>query len=289
MIHINLRIAMIAALVVPLTAPMDAFAQGASGPVTARPAGTIATVNGVAIQQSALDDAVSHAGQPDTPQLRQALKQSLIARELFRQSAEQAHYDAKPEVQQAIQTAKVTAETQLFLKDRIKPETVTDAQVKARYDEIVGSLGKEEYRARIITVPDVATAAAINSELKAGRPFDILARQYSIAPSRNNGGELPWMSFKTPVVEGRTQGMPLAVAQAVTTLPIGGVTAEAIPVTVGRGTQYVILKLDAKRPTQVPTLDQAKSAIKEQLTALALQKAAAQFTADLMKSATIQQ
>jgi hypothetical protein len=44
-----------------------------------------------------------------------------------------------------------------------------------------------------------------------------------------------------------------------------------------------------ERPTQIPTLDQAIPAIKEQLTALALQKAAAQFTANLMKSATIRQ
>ncbi|CAD6514532.1 peptidyl-prolyl cis-trans isomerase [Paraburkholderia sabiae] len=280
---------LIVAIVTLFATTTGASAEGTSATAASLPAGTMATVNGVALPQSMLDDAVTTAGQPDTPQLRQALKDSLIARELFRQSAEQAHYDARPEVQQAMQTAKVAAETQLYLKDRIRAEPVTDAQIKARYNEIVGSLGKDEYRARIITVADVATAATVNSELKAGRPFDLLARQYSIAPTREKGGELPWLSFRTPVVDGHTQGMPLAVAQAITTLPVGGITAEAIPVKVGNATQYVILKLDTKRSTQVPTLSQAKPVIEQQLKVLALQKAAARFTSDLMKAATIQQ
>jgi peptidyl-prolyl cis-trans isomerase C len=51
----------------------------------------------------------------------------------------------------------------------------------------------------------------------------------------------------------------------------------------------VIVKLDAKRPTQVPAFDQAKDTIRQQLQALALDKAAAQFTTGLLKSAQIQQ
>ncbi|MBJ9625888.1 peptidylprolyl isomerase, partial [Burkholderia multivorans] len=57
---------------------------------------------------------------------------------------------------------------------------------------------------------DAATAATVLSELKAGKSFESLARQYSIAPSRDSGGELPWMSFKTPATEGKTGGLPVA-------------------------------------------------------------------------------
>ncbi|APA90109.2 peptidyl-prolyl cis-trans isomerase (plasmid) [Paraburkholderia sprentiae WSM5005] len=266
-----------------------AFAQTASGPVSSLSAGTMAIVNGVAIPLSQLDEAVRLAGQkghqPDTPQLRQLLKQQLIARELFRQGAEKAHYDAKPEVQQAINAAKINAETQLYLKDSIHPEPVTDAQVKARYDEIVASLGKEEYKPRVIAVSDPMTAATVVSELKAGKAFDVLAQQYSVAPSKASGGQLPWVSFKTPVIEGKTNGLPLAVAQAITQLPVGGVTSEPIPA----GNARFILKLDAKRPTQVPVFDQIKDTVRQQLQALAFEKAVMQFTGDQMKHATIQQ
>lgn len=249
------------------------------------PAGVLAIVNGVPVSQDQLEAALRTARQPDTPQTRQLLKQELIARELFRQQAEKQHYDAKPEVKEAIAQAKVNAETQLYLKDSIHAEPVTDTQVKARYDEIVASLGKEEYKPRIIAVADDTTATTVLAQLKSGATFDALARQYSVAPSKAAGGELPWVSFRMPVAQGQTQGLPLPVAQALIQLPVGGVTPSAIPA----GESRVIVKLDAKRPTQVPGFDQAKDTIRQQLQALALQKAAAQFVGGLMKGASIQQ
>jgi len=253
------------------------------------PPGSVAIVNGVAIPQARLDEAVratvQSSGQPDSPQLRRNLRQQLIVRELFRQNAEAGHYDTKPEVQQAISAAKANAETQLYLRDNIHPETVTDAQVKARYDEIVASLGKEEYKPRIITVADDTTAGKVITQLKSGTAFETLARQYSIAPSKTAGGELPWVSFKTPATDGKTAGLPLPLAQALTTLPVGAIAPT--PVTVDN--VRVIVKLDAKRPTQVPSFVQAKDTILQQLQALALQKAAADFSARLVKHATIVQ
>jgi parvulin-like peptidyl-prolyl isomerase len=280
---------MAAVLALGLGGAANVFAQTASAPSAALPTGAVAVVNGVAISQAELDNAVRVAAQAthqqDTPQLRQVLKQELITRELFRQGAEKAHYDAKPEVQQAMNAAKINAETQLYLKDSIHPDPVTDAQVKARYDEIVASLGKDEYKPRIIAVSDATTAATVVSELKAGKSFDVLAQQYSVAPSKTTGGQLPWVSFKVPLTEGKTNGLPLGVAQAITQLPVGGVTPE--PITAGPA--LLIVKLDAKRPTQVPAFDQVRDSIRTQLQMLAAQKAAAEFTTGLMKSATIQQ
>jgi parvulin-like peptidyl-prolyl isomerase len=224
-------------------------------------------------------------GQPDTPQLRQMLRSGLVAREVLRQNAEKAHYGRKPEVQQAAAGAKVGTEIQLYLKDSIHPETVTDSQVKTRYDAIVASLGKDEFKPRLVTVGDQATAKKVLDKLKSGQPFDSLAKEYSLAPNKANGGEMPWLSFPVPVTEGRTQGLPVALAQTVSQLPVGGMTPQPVQV----GNAWVIVKLDAKRPTQVPAFDQAKDRIRQQLQALALQKAAADFTAAQVKGATIQQ
>jgi peptidyl-prolyl cis-trans isomerase C len=97
--------------------------------------------------------------------------------------------------------------------------------VRARYDEIVASLGKDEYKPRVIAVADDATAKTVLAQLKAGTAFDALARQYSVAASKEAGGEIAWVSFKNPVVDGKTQGLPLPVAQAITQLPVGAVAA----------------------------------------------------------------
>jgi len=247
--------------------------------------GTVATVNGTAITQAEVDAVLRATKQPDMPQARLAIKNQLIAHVVIQQAAEKANYGNKPEVQAAMQIAKANAETRLYLQDNIKPEPVTDAQVKSRYDEIVASLGKDEYKPRVIVVRDAATATTVVSELKSGKSFDALARQYSIAPSRDTGGELSWVSFKAPATEGKTSGLPVGVAQALEKLPVGAVTPESVAVDGAR----TIVKLDAKRPTQVPSFNQAQATIRGQLEALALEKASAQFVGRLLKNATIQQ
>lgn len=272
----------LSALVLTAALTNSAFAQTSAA---SQAAGSVATVNGTAITQAEVDAVLRASRQPDTPQVRLAIKNQLITRVLIQQAAEKANYGNKPEVLAAMQVAKANAETQLYLKDNVKPEPVTDAQVKARYDEIVASLGKDEYKPRLIVVRDAVTAATVLSELKAGKSFEGLARQYSLAPSRDAGGELPWVSFKTPATEGKTSGLPVAIAQALERLPAGAVTPESVPVDGARA----IVKLDAKRLTQVPAFNQAQATIRQQLQALALEKASAQFVGGLLKSATIQQ
>ncbi|AOJ19398.1 peptidylprolyl isomerase [Burkholderia cenocepacia] len=267
-----------------LALPVQAHAQSST-----LPAGAVAMVNGTPITQAEVDAVLQASRQPDTPQFRQAIKNQLIARVLIQQAADKASYGSKPEVQAAMQLAKSTAETQLFVRDNVKPEPVSDAQVKARYEEIVASLGKEEIKPRIIVTKDAATATTVLSGLKAGQSFDALARQYSQAPTAASGGELPWVSFKTPVTDGNTQGLPLAIAQAITQLPVGGVTSQSIAIGNDVNGPRAIVKIDAKRPTQVPSFDAAKATIQQQLQALAVERATASFVGGLMKNATIQQ
>ncbi|MBY4712774.1 foldase protein PrsA [Burkholderia cepacia] len=267
-----------------LALPVQAQTQ-----TSALPAGAVAMVNGTPITKAEVDAVLQASRQPDTPQFRQAIKNQLIARVLIQQAADKANYGSKPEVQAAMQLAKSTAEAQLFVRDNVKPEPVTDAQVKARYDEIVASLGKDEVKPRIIVTKDAATAATVLAGLKAGQSFDALARQYSQAPTAAAGGELPWVSFKMPVTDGNTQGLPLAVAQAITQLPPGGVTSQSIAIGNDVNGPRAIVKVDAKRPTQVPSFDAAKATIQQQLQALALEKATANFVGGLMKNAAIQQ
>ncbi|MGU3780437.1 peptidyl-prolyl cis-trans isomerase [Burkholderia metallica] len=262
-----------------------ALAGALSGPAHAETAATVATVNGTPITQADVDALLRASGQPDSPQIRQAIKNQLITRVLVQQAAEKANYADRPEVKAAVQQAKANAEVQLYLRDNVKPEPVTDEQVKARYDELVAALGKDEYKPRVIVVQDPLTAATVVSELKAGKSFDGLARQYSMAPSRDAGGELPWVSFHTPATEGRTSGLPLPIAQALEKLKVGAATSDSIPVDGVRA----IVKLDAKRPTQVPGFATAKPALQQQLQAAAVEKASAQMIGNLVKDAKITQ
>ncbi|VWC66057.1 peptidyl-prolyl cis-trans isomerase [Burkholderia lata] len=253
------------------------------------PAHAETTVNGTPITDAEVNAVLQASKQTDTPQIRQAIKNQLIARVVIQQAAERASYGNKPEVQAAERMAKSNAEVQLYLKDNVRPAPVSDTQVKARYDEVVGLLGKDEVKPRIIVTRDAATAAIVLTRLKSGQSFESLAQQYSQAPTGAAGGELPWISFKTPPTEQDTQGLPLAVAQAMARLPAGGVTPEAIRLGSDANGPRAIVKIDAKRPTRVPSFDAAQGEIRQQLQALALQKATADFVGGLVKDAKIEQ
>jgi len=274
-------LALQAALAGPLAAQDGAPGKDAA----ALPPGTLAIVNGVAIQQARLDEALRASHQPDTPGNRETLKQDLIAREVLRQHAERQGYDSKPEVKQAVNSARAAAEAELYLRDHIHLGQVTESQVKARYDEVIGMMGEQEYKVHILSVADDHTAQTVLGKLREGASFEALVREYSIAASKEDGGEMPWVTFKLPAVEGKTQGVPLPIAQAISHLQVGAVTAEPVVV----GSVRVIIRLDARRATQVPPFDEMRTSIRQQLQILAINKARADIVGDLVQHASIRQ
>ncbi|MFH5255069.1 peptidyl-prolyl cis-trans isomerase [Burkholderia semiarida] len=284
-IGVTLVAATLCAAVAPHAYAVPKASKKPADAAAAMPADAIASVNGVPIPQAQVDEAVRASKAPDTPALRAALKNQLIARELFRQAALKQHYDTKPQVVAAVEQAKALAMTQAYLRDQIKPAPVTDADVKARYDAVVATLGENEYKPSVIAVNDADTARQILARLKKGEDFGGLARQFSKGPAAAQGGVLNWISFKTPIEAGHTQNWPQPLAEALVKLPQGGMTREPVQV----GDAYWIVRADDKRPTQVPPFDQAKDTLRQQLEQVAMEKATAQVVADLIRNARIQQ
>ncbi|QOK92430.1 peptidyl-prolyl cis-trans isomerase (plasmid) [Ralstonia pseudosolanacearum] len=250
------------------------------------PPGVIALVNGTRITQDQLDRAIAQSGAQANPQVAQALKQQLIARELFRQqAAKNPAYDKLPAVKQAMQEAHDAVITQVWLKDNIKPAPITEEQVKARYDAIVASLGDKEYKARVIQLGDDVTAAQVLAQLKQGGDFAKLAQQYSTAPNKVRGGDMDWVSFKVPVEEGKTQNLPLPLAREIATLAVGA--ASTAPVEAG--SQRYLVKVEAARPTQVPGYEAVRPAIRQALETAELERVTVQVVGGLLKAAKIVQ
>lgn len=256
--------------------------DAASGPL---PANAAARVNDVVIPQADVDAAVRASNTPDTPALRTAVKNQLIARELFRQAAEKQHYERNPKVIAFVEQAKTTAMMQAYLQDNVKPAPVTDADVKARFDAIVATLGENEWKPSVIAVKDAETAGKVLDALKKGGDFAQLAKQYSQGPAAQHGGALDWISFKTPITAGNTQNWPQPLAEALVKLPQGGVVSAPVQV----GDAYWIVRADQKRATQVPSFDQTKDTLRKQLEQVAVQKATAEVVLQLVKGARIQQ
>ncbi len=249
---------------------------------------SVATINGVAIDQAQFDAALRQAlaaGAKDSAELRGALKSQLIARELLRQAAQAQNLADDPEIQAAAKQAQQAAMLQKYLRSAIKPNPITEARVKEHYERIVASLGAQEFKARIIQVANEASAKLVLAQLKAGKTFAELAQQHSKAPSAKAGGALDWVSFKTPLKEGATQHFPLPLAQSLIKLQPGMVHAEPIQ---WNGAYYV-LKLDESRATRIPAYEQVKPALARALVQQEIERASAALVANLLKSAKISQ
>jgi peptidyl-prolyl cis-trans isomerase C len=247
----------------------------------------LATVNGVAIPQKLYEQAVKQAiaqGNPDTPQLREAVKAQLIARELFVQEAAKQKLDKDPQVLAAAEEAKRNAMLQKYLQGQIQVKQVTEEDVKAHYEKAKAALGAKEFQLRAIMLNSEQRAREVRDQAVKGKDFAELARQWSLAPSATRGGELGWVSFKTPAKDGETQGLPLPIAQAVEKLQKGKVTE---PVAVQNS--WWLVRLEDVRATKAPTFDQAKPNIYRMLQAKELERATGELFARLSKSATIAQ
>lgn len=247
----------------------------------------LATVNGVAIPAAALDGALAQArgaGAADTPALRQTLKSQLVARELLRQAADKRGLAKDSEVEAAARQAREAAMIQKYLREAVKPQPVTEAQVRERFDAIVASLGPQEYRLRVIQSAEEAAAQRVLSALKGGASFEDLARARSGAPAARNGGLLDWVSFKTPLQEGHTQGVPLPLAQAALGLKPGAVSVSPI----AWNDAWFVVRLEEVRPTRIPAFEQAAPALRQALAQQAIERASAALVAELVKNAKIQ-
>jgi hypothetical protein len=249
------------------------------------PAGTLATVNGVAIPQQQLEDLIHASGRPDTLAARRMFTRGLIARELIRQAAQSQTTGHEPQLAGLTGEVRVSAQVHLYIDTHLHPAPVTDALLHARYGEVTAQLGQQQYKTHAIVVASDAAAADVMARLRTGTPFETVARQSSLAPERDKGGDLPWLSFRTPPVDGQTAGVPLPVAQALSNMKAGEITPTPVVV----GNTRVILMLDGTRPTVVPSFEEMKPSLQQSMEAAARGEALEHLVGGLARQAVIVQ
>jgi peptidyl-prolyl cis-trans isomerase C len=231
-------------------AAMPAFAQN------------VAVVNGKAIPSSRLDavvkQVISQGQQPDSPQLREAVKKDLIAREVMMQEAVKQGFEKDATVKSQMENAHQTIVINALVRDYITKNPVKDADVKAEYERYKAQAGDKEYHVRHILFATEPEATAAIAKLKGGAKFEDLAKTSKDTGTAANGGDLDWA---TP------SSFPKVFSDAFVGLQKGAVTAT--PVQTPNG--FHVIKLDDTRPTKVPALEEVKGQIEEALAQKKLQ------------------
>lgn len=213
----------------------------------------LVVVNGVAIPASLMERNVQAnvaQGQKDLPELRTALKQELIARELMTQEAQKRGIDKLPATQDTLQLMRQNILIELLLNDEFTKNPLTDVELKTEYDRQVKALKAagdlQQFQVYSIVLPSETEARAVMASLKSGQAFDVVAKSNSIDASKDKGGDLGWFL---------PDQLNPAIANVVVNLLPGNVSAAPIQI----GPYWHVVKLSAKRPYQVPSFENSKN------------------------------
>ena len=200
----NTRILLAAALLAPALATAQQVLEEkkqkpAAKAAPAKPAakgGNIATVNGVAVPQARADIIMQQQqqrGAPDNEQMRAAVREELINREVIAQEAQRVGMANSAEVKAQLDIVRQEIIVGAYLRDYARKHPVTEAEIQKEYDRAKAQHGDKEYKARHILVETEDQAKSLIAELKKGAKFDDLASKNSKdTGSAQRGGDLDW-------------------------------------------------------------------------------------------------
>ena len=216
----------------------------------------LAIVNGKAVPKEraeALKQQVERSGRPVTPDIEGQIKEEVIAREIFAQEAQKRGLEASPDYKTQMELARQTILIRELFTDFQKKNPVTDAEIQAEYDKFVAANGGKEYKASHILVDKEADAKAIVASIKKGAKFEDIAKKQSKDPgSGAKGGDLDWANPASYVSE---------FTEALIKLDKGKMTDAPVKSQFG----WHVIRVDDLRDAQLPSLEDIKPQIAEQL------------------------
>ena len=235
----------------------DGAKDSAKGP-------TAATVNGIAISQKQVDTILKQQaaqGMPDNAESRKMIIDNLSMQIILAQDASKKGLDKTAEVAEQLEMIKQSVLAQAYVQDYIKTNPVTDAMLAAEYEKIKAQASGNQYKARHILVEKEDEAKDIIAKLKKDvKLFDALAKAKSKDPgSKDKGGDLGWFD---------PRGMVPEFGAAVAKLEKDKFTEEPVKSQFG----YHVIMLEDTRANPIPTLEQVKPRLSQQVQQQMVQK-----------------
>ena len=185
-------------------------------------------------------------GQPDTPELRQAIRDELNTRELLVREAKKQGMDKAPGMKAEMDLTAQTVLVRAYMADYLKAHPVPDDLLHKEYDQIKAQMGDKEYKVRHILVEKEDEAKDIIAQLQKGEKFEKLASERSKdTGSKANGGDLDWnvpANFVKPF------------ADAMVALQKGKFTTTPVQTQFG----WHVIEVDDIRDAKVPGFDEVK-------------------------------
>lgn len=234
----------------------------------------VAVVNGKEIRRSILIEAqqsIQQARELPLDKIYDQLLDQVITGELILDQAKKQKLEDDAQVKAAFKEAQNNILKRAWVSKKVEAD-ITEAQVKARYDELIKTVQpQEQVHARHILVDSEDAAKAVLADLKSGVSFEDEAKAKSKDPSgKTNGGDLGYISKEETVKE---------FSDAAFAMKPGEITQTPVKTQFG----WHIIKVEDRRMAPPPTYDQAKAQVRQELA----QADIAKVVEALKKTATI--
>jgi peptidyl-prolyl cis-trans isomerase C len=243
------RSLMLAAVISSLALPALAAAPANEDPV-------VAVVNGKEIRRSAVIEAqqsIPQARQMPLEQIYDQLLDQVITNELVLDQAKKQKLEDDAQVKAAFKDAQNAILRRAWVAKKVEAD-ITEAQVKARFEELVKTMQpQEQVHARHILVDSEDGAKAVLADLKSGISFEDEAKAKSKDPSaKTNGGDLGFITEGETVKE---------FSEVAFKMKPGEITQAPVKTQFG----WHVIKVEERRMAPPPTYDEAKGQVRQQL------------------------
>ena len=224
----------------------------ANGIAVAKGDDAFAVVNGTAISAELFNQNLNanlKQGQVDTPELRKAIKEELINREVIIQDVQKKGLDRTPTALDDLEKIKKNYLFELGLADYIKNNPISDDDLKLEYARQISLLSSQgvskEYKVSQILTSNKDDALKALSRIEGGESFEQVAKEMSSAPSKVNGGSLGWL-------------LPNQIFPAVSgvIVKLGKNSVASAPIETQFG--WNVIKVDDIRDYEPPSFDKSK-------------------------------
>lgn len=232
-------------------------------PKAAAPAAAAAATGKALYPQSQFDLMLKERmaqGQPDSAELRSAIREELNTRELLVREAKKANFDKSADIKGQMELAGQTVLVRAYVTDWIKKNPIPEADLRKEYDQIKSQMGDKEFKVKHILVEKEDEAKDVIAQLQKGGKFDELAKARSKDPgSKDRGGDLDWNA---------PGGFVKPFADAMVATPKGKFTATPVQTQFG----YHVIMVEDVREAKVPPFEEVKPQLQQRLQAAYLDK-----------------
>lgn len=250
-----------AALIVAVTTAAVMIGAGASAQTPLPPSGggqdkVVARVNGSEIRQSdilrSLQQLPPEVRQMPQGQLFTLLLERAVDRLLVVAAARNSDIINDANVQERLRRAEDDVLWESYLEREVAAG-MTEARVRKAYDKVAGAAAEDELKARHILLASEEDARAVIRDLQGGADFEAVAREKSIGPSRETGGDLGYFNRDQMVAE---------FSDAAFALGVGEFSKAPVKTQFG----WHVILVENRRRAEAPTMQQAMPQIRQEVT-----------------------